>query len=446
MGTIATNSPEISIHMRAPKPYMDPESRTRRLQKPFSHALPGNRTPDFFNNQFPGNRTVDPDQPKLFTARSYALLGLQHDYFTRKYTTLSRKLYGKYLPFLRYLMFQGSHGGFKWVTKGRSEYDESTQTFVKQYRFLLHHPHSFHLSKVITRGLKTKDRLVISLALSDIYKFASQNIDLCRSMEPQDFFAAAKNSYEWSSGITDKAFWALTYRAFHARALFLETVLTPYGEKPMEHPLVRALDLFREAFEDYYPIRAAEIADKLEKVCQENIERVQDELFLNKSLHAKYFPYELTHEDGEGDGEDKIIRIKHPKDENSHKEFNFNYLDKEELDLSKVPDHELFFYDTECKPRHHNAYKDQTVPKTTQKTTQNDIGPSGGAGTVRNYNAFVGYREKKDDFDADETGNGNGNGIDATRDAADDEDDAMADAGEDDRIPELKRLKIEEDN
>jgi hypothetical protein len=126
-------------------------------------------------------------------------------------------------------------------------------------RSLLRHPYENHLSKVVFRNLETRSRTIVSLCLSDIYNYAAERIYLCDEMEPKAFFACTKNVLAWSAKFRDDAFWALTYKLFYARALYMETV--PPNKRPeygglTGGALVKALDRFHNIFNDYYSDKA----------------------------------------------------------------------------------------------------------------------------------------------------------------------------------------------
>ncbi|KAI1772698.1 hypothetical protein F4818DRAFT_444083 [Hypoxylon cercidicola] len=325
-----------------------------------------------------------------------------------------------HIPPLAALFYTSSHGGMLWETRGEQS-DEGKTNF----RFLLQHPHSFRISKVSTKGLKTERRIIISLALSDIYEYAAENIDSCGCLEPEEFFGRAKDCYEWSQPMTDAAFWAFTYKAFHARARFLATCRDP---KKLEatQPLAAALDAFQHAFLECYPVDHVNIAaDGNYSKNQEDIESVNDEVSRNTEIREKYFPHHLTHHAAEGDGTDKLITNfkRHPKRAPRPQE------DLDDLDMSKVPDEELFFYDTECKAKHHDAFKD--VPNKVGSGSKRDLPPTE---AKRSYNAFLDYRESG--VEDEEEGEGAGQSKEAVdRDGA---------VGEEE-LPDLKKLKISEE-
>ncbi|KAI5867458.1 hypothetical protein GGS23DRAFT_612583 [Durotheca rogersii] len=191
--------------------------------------------------------------------------------------------------------------------KGKEEISKTTGKSAKKWhRFLLSYPGSFHLAKVITRGLKAERRIIISLALGDIDDFATENVDLCQKFEPRDSFAREKNSYQ------DEKLIGIS-------------------------PMAKALDDFRDAFFQRYPIDAAIIAEQYDNMCQEKIEQVEEQLSLNKRKVK--------------DGLEALAD-------------DLANLDLARNDFSKAPDSELLFYDTECKPKRHDALKVSHIQKT----------------------------------------------------------------------------------
>ncbi|KAI0119739.1 hypothetical protein F4814DRAFT_458901 [Daldinia grandis] len=346
-----------------------------------------------------------------------------------------------FIPPLRSFVVKGIHGGLAWQTQPKDVYNEDTHIYEKKCRLLFHNPHSFHIAKVLIKGLKSKSPMLVGLALSDVYDFATEKVELCYSLEPVQFFAYVKDSYVWSSRFTDKAFWAFTYKAFHARQIFLNTVMDPNRKDPTTKPLAQALDRFREAFLQMYPIDPTMISEEGGKVCQENIELVEDIVFLNKEIYDKYFPYHLTHHDGQGDGTDKIILFeKYKKKKDSNETADPSMLKHQEVDVSQIPDEELFYYDTECKPKHHDVF--QHILNTEGKIALKSRGllkgtePVKGAGSVRKYDNFKDYRETGNDDDTVETDPSN-KGPNAIANDVDD--------GNGDGMPDIKKLKIEDE-
>ncbi|KAI1408220.1 hypothetical protein F5Y13DRAFT_204938 [Hypoxylon sp. FL1857] len=323
-------------------------------------------------------------------------------------------------PLLHTLFHKGFHGGLRWETQARDVYDERMQRNTKKCRFLLHHPHSSHLVRAIVGGLKTARPVMVSLALADIYKFAAEKMSMCEELEPEDFFARAKNSFAWSASIRDQAFWAFTYKAFHARAIFINTMLRPTEDIPAGPPLVQALDNFRSKFLEMYPISHDEVLEERDSRCQENIERAEEEASINKR-------------NGQGDGTDKLVGDRE-KIRKAWKKVAGSFAPKgEEIDLSKVPDEELFYYDTECKSKHRDAFKDSPSSRASGHK------PLGERVLIRKYDAFKDYREVAEE-EEDEEEDGEENQV--KRDEEDDEDQTMGEAGEEDELPQVKKLKI----
>ncbi|KAI0201586.1 hypothetical protein F4808DRAFT_469281 [Astrocystis sublimbata] len=180
-------------------------------------------------------------------------------------------------PKLAELMFQGFHSGLRWQTKGHATYDGNEGCIVHTHRFLLHHAHSTHLAKMIFKHLGTKKRGIVADCLADIYNYAVDHARLCDMMQPRNFWASAKNSWDWSANINDDAFCAFTYKLLHARNLYLATV--PEGARPPRNALVKALDDFMLGFNICFP--------------------------RNQELKDAYMPY--TEVDSEGDGTDKAF-------------------------------------------------------------------------------------------------------------------------------------------
>ncbi|KAI1105973.1 hypothetical protein F4804DRAFT_349342 [Jackrogersella minutella] len=340
------------------------------------------------------------------------------------------------VKYLYQLIYEGFSGGFRWVTQPQDVYDEQSQGQVKKSHYLLHHPHSFHTAKVIIRGLKTTRPFIISLAFAHVYDLASENIDLCYELDPQDFFAKAKNSFNWSKTFNDQEFWAFTYKAFHARAIFLNTVLGPNEKKPIGHPFVQALDNFRRVFLEAYPIDQTEVLEEGDVVCQENIELAEDFVGLNKPIHDKYFPRHLTHQNGQGDGTDRLVPHMEYAERLAIMKFNSS---EEELDLSKIPDEELFFYATHGKPKHHDAFKDTVAPPQGGPPENKEL--SKGKSVVRKYDAFRDYREVPQVESEDEDGREDPGSVHEKQE--EDGDDMMGEAGVEEDIPEVKRLRLD---
>ncbi|KAI0553146.1 hypothetical protein F4679DRAFT_532100 [Xylaria curta] len=197
-------------------------------------------------------------------------------------------------PQLSKLMPQGFRSGLRWETEGYKTQNAKGQE-VHIHRFLLHHPHSTHLAETFYRSLRSRSKTVICECLAGIFNFAADNVHQCRYMEPKEFWAYTKNSREWSASFNDDAFWAFTYKLFHARALYLHTVDRAYY--PQGQPLIDALDHFRDTFYKLYapkylfsPIFANAFT--------------QDEMAQNRRVCESYFRY--AWHGSEGDGTDHI--------------------------------------------------------------------------------------------------------------------------------------------
>ncbi|KAI1460123.1 hypothetical protein F4805DRAFT_455062 [Annulohypoxylon moriforme] len=340
---------------------------------------------------------------------------------------------------LQLLFYKGFNCGLRWQTQAKDVYDERLKREVKKHHFLLHHPHSIHLAKVLSRELKTTNKTVISLALSHIYDFAADKIGFCRELEPEEFFARAKNSFPWSSKINDQAFWAFTYKAFHARAIFLNIALDPNKEVPVGQPLSQALDRFYDEFLNVYPIHQTEVLEEGDKVCQENIELAEEVASMNKPLYDKYFPRHLTHHEGQGDGTDKLV-LDIKEMQRSSWEAGAAIGERfDEIALSKVPDEELFFYDTECRNSHRDAFQDEIIRDKSGPSMGSGSQKEKGKGVVRKYDSFKEYREPVS-AEGEEEGEKN---VTCSTEQQDDEDIdvAMRDVGVDNDLPESKRLK-----
>ncbi|KAI0008326.1 hypothetical protein F4779DRAFT_456869 [Xylariaceae sp. FL0662B] len=230
------------------------------------------------------------------------------------------------VPSLSKLMYQGFHSGFQWETQGTKVHDQETQVVTHSYRSLLHHTHSFHIARIISRGLDTTRKDVASQALARLYDHATDNIDLCKEMSPEEFFAYAKDSWDWSSKFRDEAFWAFTYKAIHARAIFLATVEVREGKKPHYRPLTHAIDRFTETFHDYYGPHYPNLGKNPN---QEDIETVLDDNFEGSRVIARYFPFDLTDEKGEGDGGDQeFVRTLPAETAGTVKAFNPMDIDR----------------------------------------------------------------------------------------------------------------------
>ncbi|KAI1163990.1 hypothetical protein F5B18DRAFT_290297 [Nemania serpens] len=174
---------------------------------------------------------------------------------------------------------------------------------VHRHHFLLHNRHSTHLAKILFRNIGCNRKGVISDCLSDIYNFAANNVRLCGRIRPRQFWAYAKNSWEWSASFRDDAFWEFTYKLFHARALYLDTV--PRIHYPQSYPLIAALDNFRDRFYELYDPESIAASAAGTNLSLEVIEDVEDDIFLAELTLSAYFQYSQA--DSEGDGTDHII-------------------------------------------------------------------------------------------------------------------------------------------
>ncbi|CAJ2505477.1 Uu.00g128710.m01.CDS01 [Anthostomella pinea] len=214
----------------------------------------------------------------------------------------------RHFPHLDKLLYLGFHGGFRWETQGFDQRDAETG--------------------VICRALApdTANKGRTSQALSQIYDWAAENVGMCGLLEPEDFLACAKDSFEWSAKFRDDAFWAFTYKLFHARELFVAPVYDPMGKtQPRGHPLLTAPDNFRQEFLTRYDIHS--------------------------KTYQKYFPRELTHADGEGDGDDKLFIV--PVAEASKLSEDYA-AQTAEVDQPNEPT--IGFYD--FGPRYRDGYED----------------------------------------------------------------------------------------
>ncbi|KAI1140953.1 hypothetical protein F5Y05DRAFT_292955 [Hypoxylon sp. FL0543] len=326
------------------------------------------------------------------------------------------KITKRRVPPLHELIIQGFDGGMKWMTQATEVVDEKTQSSVKKCRFLLHYPQSFHTSKIIVRSLRAARPLLISLALADVYDFAAEKVSMCAKLEPREFFARAKNSFIWSSSLNDNEFWVFTYKAFHARSIFLNTVLRPGEEIPIGSPLSQSLDNFRDQFLARYPTEHVDVLEGWKSHSQENIELAEDRVFTNKLIRERYFPRHLTHYDGQGDGTDKLVAAKNAKWDPWKQPAVVPILTCKRLSLREIHDKELFFFDTECKANHHDACKDAPISGGSERQ---EIGAKE---STRKYDAFKDYREP----------------------AGGEEEGGGEDAGEGDEFPPFKKLKMEE--
>ncbi|KAI0503069.1 hypothetical protein F5B22DRAFT_662628 [Xylaria bambusicola] len=205
------------------------------------------------------------------------------------------------VPPLSALMVKDWLGGLRWETKGYKGYDDKDNR-VHQHRNLLHHRHSTHIAKTLVRNLATKSRPIISRCLADIYNNASERVHLCDRMEPEQFWAYEKNSWEWSQSFNDEAFWAFTHKLFLARALYLDTV--PEGHRSRRYPLPEALDLFRDRFYARYGPGVISGSIFGTHPSQGELDKVQKKIFAAQKTRDTYFQYSQV--DSEGDGSDRL--------------------------------------------------------------------------------------------------------------------------------------------
>ncbi|KAI1737376.1 hypothetical protein F4680DRAFT_212003 [Xylaria scruposa] len=228
---------------------------------------------------------------------------------------------GSRTPQLSKLMPQGFGSGLRWETQGYKTQDTKGQE-VHIHRFLLHHPHSTHLAETFYRSLGTRSKSVIGECLSEIYYFAADNAYLCKHMEPEEFWARAKNSREWSANFDGDAFWAFTYKLFHARALYLHTIDRAYY--PKGQPLINALDHFQDTFYKFYAPKYIFSPTKTNAF-------TQDQMSENRRVCESYFRY--TWHGSEGDGTDhKIMTTVQDEDLESEREGSISSLQAEVSD------------------------------------------------------------------------------------------------------------------
>ncbi|KAI8631109.1 hypothetical protein F5Y19DRAFT_482988 [Xylariaceae sp. FL1651] len=204
--------------------------------------------------------------------------------------------------YLRDLFFLGFHSGMRWKTQGTIT-THKDGTLTESFRFLLRFPGSLRIARLLVRGLGSDSKTLISYALADLYDYAADNVEHCMRTSPQDFFAEAKDSRSWSAKLSAEEFWALTYRLFHARALFLASTSDRTRGEPNGQPLIVALDNFKDRFEATYDVNCTPDCGKTPH--QEEIERVEDVRFLRRELHTQYF--QLCQANQEGDGTDQIF-------------------------------------------------------------------------------------------------------------------------------------------
>ncbi|KAJ8131539.1 hypothetical protein O1611_g2091 [Lasiodiplodia mahajangana] len=274
------------------------------------------------------------------------------------------------VPKLSLIMFKGFYSGLRWETKGYKTYDADNDVLAHNHHYLLHHRSSTHIAKVLFRNLHTKSRRIIGDCLSDIYNFAADNVHLCGRMEPKTFWAHAKNSWEWSADFRDDDFWAFTYRLFHARALYLDTV--PRVHHPEGHPLIDALDRFRDRFYDHYDPESVFTPILRGPLSQEAIEDVEDEMFLARHTRHVYFQYSQA--SSEGDGNDRLVttiiqdRQDAELDPNEHK-----YIPLAEIPAEFTEDILGFYIDLgPSNPRHGHKDAYQEIEEALKKAEEED--------------------------------------------------------------------------
>ncbi|KAI0025975.1 hypothetical protein F4780DRAFT_1216 [Xylariomycetidae sp. FL0641] len=222
---------------------------------------------------------------------------------------------------LKDLMYRGESAGLAWETKGTTQDNPVTQTTLRQYRTLLVFPQTKRIIAVMNRELSVPDRRVskkvVAHGLSLLFNHAAHHVNLAQGMSPQQFFAACKNSWHWSRHFRDMDFHVLSYHLLHARAIFLDKHPDKKGQEA-ENPLARAIDRYQARFIEMYaadePLAFGNwkyVNDKEEarRICQRTIDA--------------YWPHHLTHPDGEGDGNDKLIQTETPyaNDENKMQGF-----------------------------------------------------------------------------------------------------------------------------
>ncbi|KAI3333855.1 hypothetical protein F4824DRAFT_469906 [Ustulina deusta] len=269
-------------------------------------------------------------------------------------------------PRLNDIMLKGYHSGLRWETKGYNRYDSDGE-IVHVHRFLLHHPHSTHLAKTLFRKLETRTRGVIAECLSDIYNLASDHVHLCEHMEPQAFWAHAKNSWEWSANFKDDAFWAFTYKLFHARALYLDTVRDIY--RPKGHPLVNALDRFRNCFYNRYGPEAASTPTLGQYHSPEAPGNAEEKIVIARKICHAYFQYAQV--DSEGDETDRAISTVVQADKLDPHQGK--YAPKPRLTKEVAEDSLGFFIDLGPRnPRHGHKDAYQEIEEALQEAKEED--------------------------------------------------------------------------
>ncbi|KAI0864025.1 hypothetical protein F4860DRAFT_521383 [Xylaria cubensis] len=263
-------------------------------------------------------------------------------------------------PMLTEIMFRGFHSGFRWETKGYKTHN-TDGSIVHTHRRLLHHPHSTHIAKTLFRGLGSRTKSVIGECLSDIYNFAADNVHLCKYMEPKEFWAYAKNSWEWSANFRDDAFWAFTYKLFHARALYLHTVHRTY--RPKGHPLIDALDHFQDAFYNLYAPKSTSTPTFTNTL-------TEDEISEGSRIFKSYFRY--TWHGSEGDGTDRTVETI-VQDEN-HDPNGERYIPNAAPPAEFMENNVGFYFDLGPRnPRHGHKNAYQEIEDALKKAEEEDL-------------------------------------------------------------------------
>ncbi|KAI1262545.1 hypothetical protein F5Y18DRAFT_430090 [Xylariaceae sp. FL1019] len=204
-------------------------------------------------------------------------------------------------PVTRYLteLFwngESFHCGLRFKTIPALDTNEEGKS-VNTHRLLLRFPESNAIARKITKGLDTKNKLAVAHALADLYLYAADNVDYCQGMEPVDFFGETKESREWADSLTYDQFWALTRRLLHARALYIATFRNPRLVPAPSNELSAALDTFKQAFDKCYDPN--DLPNLGPRPNQEDIERVEDHIFLMNEIRLKYFGLSLANQDGD---------------------------------------------------------------------------------------------------------------------------------------------------
>ncbi|KAI0897229.1 hypothetical protein F4806DRAFT_507787 [Annulohypoxylon nitens] len=249
---------------------------------------------------------------------------------------------------LEKLFYTGFRSGLRWKTQTLEVYDENLKREVLKNRNLLHNPHAMHIAKVITRDLETTKKLDINKAFAKLYELAADKVKECRHLEPEEFFTHVKNSFEWSSKMSDSAFFAFTQRAFHARFLFLNISLYPSEAPPVPMPLTAAIDRFYIEFKECYPIHHEDLLEAGDKINHETLEWIEGRVGWNEEIREKYWPAEITDSRSQGDGTDKLI-INKEAIRSRFLESGVEIVERinESIrPMKHIPDEELFCWDT----------------------------------------------------------------------------------------------------